>query len=340
MSDDGYSIASTIGADWSASRRLLELELLHQWSTVTYKSYCGTVVEEYYNWQVVVPRLAMQHDCLLHSMLAMSALEFAASAESDNDVCDHYVDIALEYHNLASSGLRNELTNVTSENRQATFASSSILMVLGLAMPRFASQRGEQGNYLDHVMTYLALLRGLRLIVETKEDFRHTEPLLVNYRTWDSLPTTKLEPELQLALQDLASLNEEMYGAARTPTGTTEDKAISYHAANRRALFYLQLEFEKCRDADTRAYALGWPLRAGNEFMAAISDQEPVALVILMAWAVLAEQVSRGIWWMEELGKRIIADLSEMLDLAFNDPKLNDAVRWARMQVGLDQDLF
>ena len=340
MSDDGYSIASTIGAEWSAFRRLLELELLHQWSTVTYKSYCGTVEEEYYNWQVVVPRLAMQHNCLLHAILAMSALEIAAFAEHDSDVCNHYVDIALEYHNLASSGLRTELTNVTSENRQATFASSSILVVLGLALPRFASRRGEQGNYLDHVMTYLALLRGLRLIVETKEDFRQTEPLLVNYRTWDSLPITKLEPELQLALQDLASLNEEMYGAARTPTGMTEDKAISYHAANRRALFYLQLEFEKCRDPQTRAYALGWPLRAGNEFMAAISDQEPVALVILMAWGVLTEQVSHGIWWMEELGKGIIADLSEMVELAFNDPKLNDAVRWARMQVGLDQDFF
>ena len=334
-SDNAYAIPSIIGAEWSASRRLLELELLHQWSTVTYKSYCGTVEEEYSNWQVVVPRLAMQHDCLLHAILAMSALEIAAFSEDDIDICNHYVDIALEYHNLASSGLRMELTSVTSDNRQATFASSSILMVLGLALPRFTSLRGEQGNYLDHVVTYMALLRGLRLIVDTKEDFRHSEPLLANYRSWESLTATKLEPELQMALQDIAALNEELYGAARTPTGMSEDNAIRYHAANRRALYFLQSEFEKCRDSDTRAYALGWPLRAGTDYMAAVADQEPVALVILMAWSVLAEQVSQGIWWMEEVGRRIISDVAEMLELAFSDPKLLDAVRWAKSQVQL-----
>lgn len=232
-----------------------------------------------------------------------------------------------------------ELINVTSDNRQATFASSSILMVLGLALPRFTTRRGEQGNYLDHIVTYMALLRGLHLIVETnKGNFRLTEPLLANYRPWESLPATKLEPELETALQDIAALNEELYGAARTPTSTgmSEDKAICYHAANRRALHFLQSEYEKCRSSDTRAYALGWPLRAGSEYMAAVADQEPVALVILMAWSVLAEQVSQGIWWIEEVGKRIISDVSEMIELAFNDLKLLDSVRWARSQVQLD----
>ena len=335
MSNDAYAIASTTGADLPSPRRLLELELLHQWSTVTYKSYCGAVEEEYYNWQVVVPRLALQHECLLHGMLAISALELAAFTEFDDDLCSHYVDIALEYHVLASSGLRIELTNITSENRQAAFALSSILMVLGLALPRFASRRGEEGNYLDHVVTYLALLRGLRVIVDTKDDFCNTEPLLANYRSWDSLPVTKLEPEQQLVLQDIAALNEEMYGAAHTPTGMSEEKAISYHAANRRALFYLQSEFEKCRCHDTRAYALGWPLRAGPEYMAAIAHKEPIALVILMAWGVLIEQVSLGVWWMEEVGKRMIADLSDMVGVGLND-RLDDAVRWARTQVALD----
>ena len=333
---DSHALTSTIGADWSAARRLLELELLHQWATVTYKSYCGTVVDEYYNWQVVVPRLALGHDCLLHGMLAMSALEIAAFAEDNNGLCNHYVNIALEYHNLASSGLRMELLDVTPSNRQALFALSSILMVLGLALPRFASKRGEQGNMLDYMKTYLALLNGLRLIVDTKPDFRHTEPLLSDYRTWDSLPARKLEPELHLAVQSLVTLNEEMHGASRTELSTPEIQALSYHAANRRALFYLEQEFGKCRDPDTRAYALGWPLRAGHDYMAAIAEREPVALVILMAWGVLVEQVSYDIWWMQSVGKKLVESLSEMMiDMSLNE-NFNEAFRWARKQVGLE----
>ena len=37
----------------------------------------------------------------------------------------------------------------------------------------------------------------------------------------------------------------------RADTSTPELDAMSYHAANRRALFYLEQEFEKCRDVDT-----------------------------------------------------------------------------------------
>lgn len=87
LSDNASATLSSVGAYWSASRRILELELLHQWSTVTYKSYCGTVEDEYWNWQVLVPRLAMQHDCLLHAILAMSALEIAAFAGDEIELC-------------------------------------------------------------------------------------------------------------------------------------------------------------------------------------------------------------------------------------------------------------
>ena len=130
----------------------------------------------------------------------MSALEVAAFTQFDDDLCNHYIDIALEYNVLASSGLRTELTHITSENRQAAFALSSILMVLGLALPRFTCRRGEQGKILDHVLTYLALLRGLRMIVDSKEDFRYTEPLLANYPTVRKLlcitPTIRLRQML------------------------------------------------------------------------------------------------------------------------------------------------
>lgn len=37
-----------------------------------YKSYCGSATAEYFNWQVVVPLLAMKQEYLMHGILAMS----------------------------------------------------------------------------------------------------------------------------------------------------------------------------------------------------------------------------------------------------------------------------
>ena len=335
-SDDSSKPDKIDAANSIEARRLLELELLHQWSTVTYQNYCSSVVDEYWNWQVLVPRLAMQHQCLLHAMLAMSALEIAAFSTDDMCVCDHYVDIALKYHNLASSGLRSELSHVHSGNRQATFAASSILMVLGLALPHFASRRGEAGSYLDHFVTFLALLKGFQLILESDENFRHSDPLVANHPDWETLPVTKVEPELELALQSIAGLNDEMYGATGSPNVLPDEIATAHHAANKRALYYLRAEFQRCNNPDTRAYALGWPLRAGPAYTAGIASHEPIALVILMFWAVLMHELGHKVWWMEGVGSRLVADLSVTIDPSLYD-RLNDVIAWAHSQVGLER---
>lgn len=287
----------------------------------------------------MVPQLALKHDYLLHGMLAMSALEIAAFTHGDDERADSYVNIALEYQNLASSGLRRELSNVTPDNRQALFALSSILLILGLALPRFVLQRGEQGNMLDYMMTYLALLRGLRTIADTSDDFRQTEPLISNFRPWTALPTQELESELQEIFQGMSALNEDMYGSGRTSPGS-EVQAMSYHAASRRAMFYLEEDFAKCRTPDTRAYCLGWPLRAGNDYISAVMDREPLALLIMMVWGVLIEQVSHDLWWAEAIGTSLVRDLSSLIET--DNAKVNAGVLWAKSQVGLlaKDDMF
>jgi hypothetical protein len=267
-------------------------------------------------------------------MLAMSALEIAAFTFDDDDRVNEYVNIALEYHTLASSGLRRELCNLSPSNRQALFALSSIMLILGLAIPRFVLSRGEQANMLDYMMTYLALLRGLRSIADTEEDYRQTEPLIRNFPPWSALPSQLIEPELSDIFQGLSVLNEEVHGSTRNRPGTPEIQAISYHAACRRAIFYLEQNFAKCRDTNTRSYCLGWPLQAGNDYLAAVVDHEPVALLIMMMWGVLIEQTSYGLWWAEGIGSRLVEDLSSLVDGDANE-RLKAGIKWARLQVGL-----
>ncbi len=326
---------------------MLELELLHQWTTVTYvtvfllvsrptlthgcryKSYCVNVVSEYHNWQVVVPQLALKHECLLHGMLAMSALEIAAFTTNNNQRVDYYVNVALEYQNLSTSELRRQLCNVTSENRRALFALSSILMVLGLAIPRFVLQRGERGNMLDYVMTYVALLKGLKTIADTTENFIEEEQLLADWPTWDALPAPDLEPDIQCVFETLATSIDE--------TSWQKNLQDSYRSVYKQALGYLEENFSKCRGPVTRAYCLGWPLQAGDEYLAALMDRQPLALVFMMIWGVLLDEVCQDIWWAAGVGHQLVQDLSRLIST--DDSKINAGVIWAQSRVAMVPEL-
>ena len=311
---------------------------MHQWTTVTYKSYCGTVEEEYHSWQVLVPRLALKYDFLLHGLFAMSALELADSSE--DEMTQNYVNAALNYQSLSSGGLRTELSStdlltVAQDKHQALYASASILMVLALALPRFLMEPGDKYSMLEHLLSYLELLKGLIVVVYSKISDHREDPLLSNYKTWEELTVHPLDPAVRTGLDRIIELNEETHGSSRTEQHTPELQAMSYHAACRRAAFFLQECWEKCCEPDTRGYMLAWLLQSGRDFISAIKDKEPVALLILMHWGVLLENQSYGIWWAQRVGKSLVEDLSDVAD-ALKNEKLRDGVAWAREQVGLD----
>lgn len=331
----GESQVSDGITDWPAACRVLEFELLHQWSTVTYKSKCGSVVSEHHNWQVVVPQLALGHQSLLQGIFAMSALEIAAFTDHDDSVRNRYIDDALDYHNLASCGLRRGLQHITSDNRQALFALSSLLMVMGVAIPRFMTIRGEQCSMLDHIRTYCSLVKGMSLICESNNEVGYVEPLMRAYKPWDAISNQKLEPELQAALCNIADANEVIHGAAQTDSHALELDGLSHHASCQKAIYYLEQEFRKCKDPSTNSYPARWLLRTGPGFMAAILEKEPVTLLMVVTWGVLMEQCSHGVWWLQSFGRKLVEDLSEMIDTSTSE-NLRAGVRWARKEVGLE----
>ena len=335
------SLSSTTSSlpDTSAepARRLLELELLHQWTSSTYKSWCGTVVDEYHNWQVFVPRLALKHEYLLQGLLALAALEIADSISEDGDPSQRglYVNAAMEYHNQASSTFRASLSNVNPTNHQPLFALSSILMVMGLILPRFTDSHDERRGGLELILTFFELIKGYVIVVHTQENALK-DPLLNKYKTWDQLPINELEPDLRTSLDRLIRLNEQAHGTDHhTGNSKASVDAISRHAACRKAIFFLEEGFAKCREPDYRGYCLAWSFQSGKEFISALREKETVPLLILMHWAVLVEMISYDIWWAKDVGKDLVKDLSNVIDYQGNDD-MSAGVAWARQKVGLD----
>ncbi len=101
-----------------------DLELLHHFTTSTYKSLpralepvMGSV------WQVEIPRLAFRHVFLLHQILATAAFHLSRLRP---DMRDDYSLMATHHQNLAIQGMRVLLKDLNEENCHAVFATSSL----------------------------------------------------------------------------------------------------------------------------------------------------------------------------------------------------------------------
>ena len=301
---------------------------MHQWTISTYKSMCGALEIAYPVWQQLVPREALKHEYLLWSMLAMSALEIAMSSEHRQT--SNYLSTALEYQDLALNSFRTQITDVTESNSQAIFAFSVITMVLTMAIPQCDGSSLVEGMvfHYDH-------LRGVRSLVRSSVDSLRESPLLANLKAFEEGPSEKLESSVETAFERLNAVNDVRNDPARKESREAKLQVISHHAVCRKAIFHLEEFFARCVDPLKAGYSLGWLQLAGQEFVQAIKESDPVALLLLMYWGVLAERINDGIWWAKYAGKSLVEELSGAID-AGDDLELGAAISWAREQVGLE----
>ena len=291
--------------------------------------------DEYHTWQVILPREALKYPFLLHGLFAMASLEIAAVGDRPNDA--DYVSTALEYHEKGLRSFRSELANNTSDKQQAVLAFSMITMALSLAFPHFTHTRDEPQSIIENMVAHFKLVQGVGLLTQQYSDGLQEAPILRNIKSFDELqmdPLAPNPPNLEVAIARLNALNDEKHKPMVTQSRRVKLQAITYHAACRKAIIHLEEFFAKCEQPSHRGYALAWLNLTGKDYVAAIEDADPVALLALMHWGVLAERCSDGIWWAQSLGKRLIDEITNALSTE-TDPVLRASISWARGQVGL-----
>ena len=311
---------------------ILEIELMLQWSTSTYKSLCCTVEEEFYHWQATLPREGLQFPFLLHGFFAMASLEIAT--KKDQPQYADYVSVALEYHDSALSVFRSELVNVTPDKLQAVVAFSIITLMLSLAFPRFTKARIEPQSMKENIIANSELVRGAGVIAQQNWDTLKDAPIFRYQKLYDESHTAKLEPDDQSAIARLNALNEERLKPSGDQPRPLKLRTITYHAACRKAIFHLEGLFSRCKEPSDRGYTLAWLNFAGKEYVEAVENADPVALLTLMHWGVLAERCSAGIWWAESIGESLVEEVTSAVG-AKTDPVFKASVLWARGEVGL-----
>lgn len=134
----------------SATTRISELNLMHNWSTNAYKTL-RQHSDESHLWQIVVPELALSHEYLLDALLALSARQLSIAEPTKAASWDC---AALYYENRALTRFQLVLAAIDYTNYEAIFACSILIMVFSMAQYHW-----QKGHHLSDALIDLLELR-------------------------------------------------------------------------------------------------------------------------------------------------------------------------------------
>ncbi|KAJ5920062.1 hypothetical protein N7516_010920 [Penicillium verrucosum] len=293
------------------------LLLMHKFSTETYKSICGDQ-SDMEDWQVLIPKLAFEHEFLLHGIFSLAALHMAATTADSEQVLS-YLDTAMECNELAFAPFREALARLTPLNCDAVFAQSAVVTIIGIALPRLNAQhRGESFSMIETMMTVFELLQGASKISQISKPWRQAS-IFFKYEWRDN---TALDPDMANAIAQLRMLNSTM-----------ENTDSAQHVMNQEAIDSLQDSFAKFTYAPHPAPILAWIAYVKREFVDGLRARQPLQLLILMNWAVLLNELGAHFWWAKGCGEELVAELlSELKD---QNEKWKSALQWPQEKVGI-----
>ncbi|KAJ5823726.1 transcriptional regulator family: Fungal Specific TF, partial [Penicillium robsamsonii] len=296
-----------------------DLELMHKFSTETYKSLCSSE-SEHFVWQIAIPRLALQYDFLMNGILALGALHIAATIEPPESLV--YIDIALQYHNLTFAPYRAAVDHINPMNCEAALAQSIVTTVLGIALPRVTAARGENSSITENIVFVFELLQGVKKIHRIGESWIKLELFSRRRNHWES-KSPSLDDDTRDALERLGTLNDE----------TLASIDPEQHRVNKDAIVYLRQFSTRVSNSVDAATVLAWLAMIDKEFVDNMRRRLPLALLILMHWGVLLGELDGQHWWARDSGRALVSELLDALHPG--DMEWANAVAWPRKKMGL-----
>jgi hypothetical protein len=308
---------------------------MHRWTISTYVSFCS-MPEEMPVMQQVIPREALRHECLMNGILSLAALDAAVTSNEIKSA--QYVRAALEYYDKAISSFRSQLSNLTAENSAILFILSTLMAAINLAMLRCPNAMGDQQSVLGRIPTIFNMLMGSNSIVLLCWRWILESPVQLRVQ----LPYGKASVDIiglddRNALNRLSSINYQYYFPAGVQIDAFAEDTHPEYELYVDAIASLEYCFAEDTRASIKSFCVVFPILAGHGFTTAIVQSHPIALLILMHWAVLLERLGRDAWWATTAGASLVAEISKALHSSALTlmPEAQEAMLWAQQQVGL-----
>ncbi|KAG9246344.1 hypothetical protein BJ878DRAFT_574111 [Calycina marina] len=314
-------------------KQLLKLELMHRWSVETYKSFSGVADDDHY-LQVILPQYSFQHEFLLHGILAVAALDIAAS-ESDRASarCGKYSQITMEYYDKASVMFRKQLDTITQDNIHYIYMFSVMAMCINMAITQ-CSGGDEHATLLDRVPLLLELSLASTSFFTKYPEWMLNSPLSKSIQAASLLiyePKIRLDATVEKALATLESVVRQSV----LPTNLAELETYRNTISGLRTCY-----MEDTKDL-MKGFCIAFPTLAGRNFAAEVGDMKPVALLILLHWAISLHRFGTMAWWARSVGMKLVQETSVALEQRYPElvllPEWRSGILWGKKVIGVPE---
>jgi hypothetical protein len=282
---------------------LLDLELLHHFTTVTYQTLpLGSGHSDL--WQVQVVRLGFSHDFLMRIILAVAALHLGVLRPTYRAA---YAIKASHHQGIALESVREVLNlGVDGSNCHAIFAFGLFVVMVAFGTPR--SEAIDFDSAQKDILEGLQLARGCNSIVQPQ---------------WQHLSTGPLAPILREGMHNetiplhQVPGSDEITGLLRlcSNPSVAEDRDVTnayYLAIHELLKSYSQLSLLKARGLDMVAATFVWPVAVPQRFLTLLAERKTEAMVILAYYAVLLHGIDDK-WFMTGWAKYLVSTIEKSI---------------------------
>ncbi|KAI1348214.1 hypothetical protein F5Y01DRAFT_217080 [Xylaria sp. FL0043] len=294
--------------------RMLELKLLHNFTTVTAKtlSVSSPVLEKI--WRVTVPELAFSSATYLaDTLLAVSALHLRSSSPHDRELIrashSYMASACSEYGACLSKG-------VTESNAEALFLTSALIAFQSTASRIFARDDiNERTGGYSLPLSWFHSFQGVKAVVAATWQWLRISTIVI--------PIIESQPALNLDLSGhptffsdlMVGVEDEIAKFEHDPTTHLETRIAYQHAI-------------AVLDWAHKIPYTGAPLvflaTVSRRFIELLEARRPRALAILASYFALLKCLD-DVWWMKGVARREIMGIVSLFDP-------DDEEWWPRLQ--------
>ncbi|KAI0970142.1 hypothetical protein F4678DRAFT_148442 [Xylaria arbuscula] len=294
--------------------RMLELKLLHNFTTVTAKtlSVSSPVLERI--WRETVPELAFSSaSYLADTLLAVSALHLRASSPQDRELIrashSYMASACSEYGACLSKG-------VTESNAEALFLTSALIAFQSTASRIFTRDDiNERTGGYSLPLTWFHSFQGVKAVVAATWPWLRISTIVI--------PIIESQPALNLDLSGqptffsdlMTGVDDEIAKFENDPATQLETRMAYQHAI-------------AVLDWAHKIPYTGAPLvflaTVSRRFIELLEARRPRALAILASYFALLKCLD-DVWWLKGVARREIMGIVSLFDP-------DDEIWWPRLQ--------
>ncbi|KAL2795536.1 hypothetical protein BJX66DRAFT_301854 [Aspergillus keveii] len=284
----------------------LSLELMHKYSTETYKSICSSPADSA-AWQVTIPQRALHFPFLMDGLLSVAALHTATTKGPEE--ASEYIDMAVGFQTRSLEPFQRSIQHISPENCDAVFAYSIFTIVHGIAVPELtyitrasSTAATDTSSRLERIFVLFELVQGT---AEINKMFGQTlQRTFHNSEDYWAGSSTALEAEDNEAFHRLHDINnQENHDLDPRKFQLMED-----------AIAQLRMCCQRYRGHQDPGSVLTWLAIVDREFVRFLREKDILAILMLVHWGFLLGQLDGKAWWALRFGLALVNEGLESLN--------------------------